>query len=243
MIPKIIWQTHEWEYDQLPPNFKRASYTWRNLNPGWDYRYYSSIDRALSVREFDKDFYKYYALADRITQSDIWRYIMIYQHGGLYTDMDSFCSTPIDYCLEKYDTSKEMYCNPLHEVVEKDKTIEWLNNDIFAAKKQSNIIKELLDYVYQKYRSMDILDIYNSGDYPNVNKLSSPQKSILWLGSETFRHVIYKNKDRIYFSYGASTHSSDIKNDFRSDFEVDYYGNKRNYSDLCIEFNLEDPKY
>ena len=36
---KIIWQTHKWEYEDLPDLYKKTSKTWQIMNPDWEYRY------------------------------------------------------------------------------------------------------------------------------------------------------------------------------------------------------------
>ena len=111
MIPKIIWQTHEWEYKDLPHNFNRCIQTWKNLNPEWEYRYHSAIDRAIDVRDFDQELYGYYMFADKVTQSDIWRYVVLYQYGGFYTDMDSFCIMPLEYSFKQFYNGKDVFCS------------------------------------------------------------------------------------------------------------------------------------
>jgi len=40
MIPKIVWQTHECKYEDLPEIYKDNAETWKF--DGWDYRYHSA---------------------------------------------------------------------------------------------------------------------------------------------------------------------------------------------------------
>ena len=91
-MSKIIWQTHEWEHSDLPEHFRAATMAWKNLNPTWEYKYVSARERADQVKSFDYNLYKFYVLADKVTQADIWRYIVVYKHGGVYADMDSMLS-------------------------------------------------------------------------------------------------------------------------------------------------------
>jgi len=61
MIPKIIWQTHEWELEDLPDTFKESVDSWKNMNPTWDYRYTSAIKRLDHIRDYGgEEFLKFY---------------------------------------------------------------------------------------------------------------------------------------------------------------------------------------
>ena len=102
MIPKIIWQTHNYLYEDMPDHIKKCMKTWINLNPGWDHRYVNHIDREDFVKSRSKELYKLYTMFKPVAQSDIWRLLVLYEFGGVYADMDSICVKPLDYMLEKY---------------------------------------------------------------------------------------------------------------------------------------------
>lgn len=240
MIPKIIWQTHEWEYSMLPHNFKRSSQTWKNLNSGWEYRYHSAIDRAIEVKDFDKELYEYYMFADKVTQSDIWRYIVIYKYGGFYADMDSFCTEPLDFSIEKNYKDNELLCC---EIIE-DKILikKFINNSHFAAIKESFILKEIIESIKDKYKKMSVVEIYNS-----IEKKSNygPRQicNELWLGVHFFYSAITNNKDKVSFGYNGGVHSEMIKIDFTSNYMLNYFGTIVNYEELCKTMNWNDIEY
>jgi hypothetical protein len=100
MIPKIIWQTYELDYDDLRHDYRMASLTWKNLNPGWEYRYCNAEARKIHVKEYSDDLYYYYQYLSPINKSDIWRLCVLYTYGGFYTDMDSVCQNPINQVFE-----------------------------------------------------------------------------------------------------------------------------------------------
>jgi hypothetical protein len=112
MIPKIIWQTHEWDYKDLPYDYKMASLTWKNLNQDWDYRYVSKKDREKYIEEYDKSFLKFYNSCNGIAQSDIWRYVVLYLHGGVYVDMDTHAVGKLNEAVSEFDESKDFFCMP-----------------------------------------------------------------------------------------------------------------------------------
>ena len=49
MIPKIIWQTYECPYDELPQYAKDCTKTWIDKNPTWEYRYVDAQEREKFV--------------------------------------------------------------------------------------------------------------------------------------------------------------------------------------------------
>ncbi len=98
MIPKIIWQTYESDFDDLPEGAKEFAQTWKDNNPGWEYRYMSGRDRENFILEnYGKEWhsiYKGYTL--NALRADLWRYLVVYKYGGLYVDIDTTCNIKIE---------------------------------------------------------------------------------------------------------------------------------------------------
>ena len=141
-VPKIIWQTHNYEFDELPDHLKMITQTWINLNPGWDYRYVSHTEREEIVKKYPKSF-KHYQTIEPIFQADVWRNIVTYEHGGVYADMDSICIKPLDYLLNNIDDC-EMLLVPLTE------NGGHVGNGNFAIKSNSEIMKRIINLHFKK---------------------------------------------------------------------------------------------
>jgi len=99
MIPKIIFQTHNYRYEDLPFTLLKATETWKNLNPGWEYRYFDWDDREDFIKSEAPELLDLYLKITPKHQSDIWRMLVIHKFGGVYADMDSICTKPLDYML------------------------------------------------------------------------------------------------------------------------------------------------
>lgn len=229
MIPKIVWQTHEWEYENLPPNFKSASLTWKNLNPEWEYRYVDAAERAKQVESFDSTFYLFYRHMDKTSQADLWRYITVYQNGGVYSDMDSICSKPLDYTLRKIKQNTEILVTPIGD----DGVV---NNSNFGAKKESTILGDILDQIYVLPQKVSLTSVLNmvDRDFTLVEAIQHQIK----LHPKDFSSVVLNNKEITSFEYVGPIHTSDIKNlDYRvpESFVVDFYGEPKLYIDLAAE--------
>ena len=102
-IPKIIHQTYRTA--NLPSRLQYYVQTWRELNPGWEVRFYD--DQAcldFVTQHFPQYLEAYVSLPKSVEQSDFFRYLIIYKFGGVYTDIDTECKAPLDDILMPTDT-------------------------------------------------------------------------------------------------------------------------------------------
>jgi mannosyltransferase OCH1-like enzyme len=217
MIPKIIWQTHENEYNDLLPFQKDITNTWKNLNPGWEYRYVDAKARAKEVKEYNDVLYKYYTVCDKIRQSDIWRLVAIYNYGGFYADMDSVCIQSIEDSLHKNYNNEEMVCSP------KGFQHPGVNNSNFGSKKNSKIIKLMIEQIEEEYKKIKLQDIKNL-------VFGFPENHI-------FSNIVQQNQNSIYFNSEYFSHASGYKKAFNSNLDVTINNSKVNYHTVCINNN------
>jgi hypothetical protein len=98
MIPKIIWQTYECDYEDLPKYLKEYSKTFIDLNPNWKYIYHSAKQREEFVlNNFGKEWLNLFnSCPIPVMKADIWRYMVAYINGGVYSDIDSICTKSLD---------------------------------------------------------------------------------------------------------------------------------------------------
>lgn len=141
MIPKIIWQTYKDPFDQLQPYMLDAVNTWKTLNPEYEYRYMDDSQAAQFIlEEYGQEWHDLFVgLPVGVMRGDLWRYMIIYKYGGVYTDLDTECLNPINTWLnEEY----EMIVCPetnLH-------FCQWT----FAASAGNPILKSVLDTIKEK---------------------------------------------------------------------------------------------
>jgi hypothetical protein len=213
MIPKIIWQTHESEYNDLLPFQKDITNTWKNLNPGWDYRYVDAKGRADTVKDYSNFLYQYYLESDKIHQADIWRFITMHKYGGFYADMDSICIQTIEDVIYPEYKAEDIVCSPIMF------QSLGINCSNFGTVKNSKIMKLIIDSLILQYND---IKIENVKDLP----FGDPESITFSLITQEHKELILFNKD--YFS-----HSSDYKNYFNTDINVIFEGKKINYETLC----------
>lgn len=84
---KIIHQT--WKTQDLPPNFKEWSNSWKKLHPQWEYKLWTDNDN----RELVKSKYPWFLpvydnLPLTINRVDVVRFLYLHAFGGIYADLD-----------------------------------------------------------------------------------------------------------------------------------------------------------
>ena len=212
MIPKIIFQTHEYNYEELPYWFKQTSMSWRNLNPGWEYIYHDAAQRSKYVKDNSPELYKIYSDVRKPHQADIGRYLILKNEGGVYAGMDSFCITPLDYTLQGLPDHIDLVCTP----TEKE---EHTNNANFAAVKDSVILKKCIDSIIEGNRTF----------------VNSPNQEII---HQCFSDGVQNNIDMVSKNMIAY-HGSSFKTKFDQDIlEIDYYGQNMTYLEFLSNHNM-----
>jgi mannosyltransferase OCH1-like enzyme len=104
-IPRIIHQT--FRYKELKPEFLANIAEMKELNPGWDYRYYDDD----AVRDYISLNYgsKFLEYLDALNlkygaaRADLFRYLLMYKEGGVYLDIKSRMSRPLNDVLQSSD--------------------------------------------------------------------------------------------------------------------------------------------
>jgi hypothetical protein len=104
-IPKIIHQTYS--SPEIPEFARHNVESLRQLNPGWVYQYWSDKNR----HDFIYQYYGWDILQQYLrinprygaARADLFRYLLIYQLGGVYLDIKSGCKVPFDEIIRPDD--------------------------------------------------------------------------------------------------------------------------------------------
>jgi len=116
MIPKIIWQTHRFSENNIPPYIKTPIESWIENNKEFEHRYVDESQKNDFMQSFHitelSDLY-FRKGTNRIHQSDIWRVAVVYEYGGFYADSDLMC---IDKIENNVDNESNLVINISHEM-------------------------------------------------------------------------------------------------------------------------------
>ena len=152
MIPKIIWQTYESEYQDLPPLALECANSWQEKNPDWEYKYVSGKERAdFVLNNFGQewfDIYNFYKA--NVLRADLWRYMCLYVNGGLYSDLDILCKKPIE---SFFDLNNNF-------IACKEPDGPDYSQMIFASEPNSVFLKNIINNIKTKY--------YEKNSYNNI---------------------------------------------------------------------------
>ena len=185
MIPKIIWQTHECPYDELPDIYKVNSQTYKDLD-GWEYRYSSALDRESFISEhFPQYLHLYNHIGPGIYRADFWRYLVLYRYGGMYVDMDSriYYDPANDFAKSVNDP------NATFNVIWASDTI--FNNCVIMCSETNPIMKDIVETVTEKCQ-----EFYNEGW-----EIFPYSRWIYATGPEMYSSVVNKYMDQISYFY------------------------------------------
>jgi hypothetical protein len=185
MIPKIIWQTYETDFDSLPDEIKDFVNSWIKNYKNFEYRYASAIDRENFVlKYFGKEWHNIFCnLPFNAMRLDIWKYMTLYIYGGIIFDLDI---SPI-YDIEEWlinDASLIVF----PDVSDPDEFL--FNIKVIASEPYNLIIKNLINNIFNKitdpnYKLSDKTKVYHvtqyTGDIPffnNIKEMVDPNKTL-----------------------------------------------------------------
>lgn len=98
-IPLVLHQT--WRTTALPSEFARFRDSWRRHHPAWQHRFYDDEACRREVAQMGAPWPGVYArLPTGIQRADLFRYLIVFRHGGVYADVDMECRRPVDALLE-----------------------------------------------------------------------------------------------------------------------------------------------
>jgi mannosyltransferase OCH1-like enzyme len=155
MIPKIIWQTYECEYKDLPSEALECANSWQHQNPNWEYKYVSAKERAQFVlNNFGEEWFSIYeSYKANVLKADLWRYMCLYINGGIYSDIDIKCNDSIenffnldsDFVVSE-DPLGPGYSQMIFASNPKNIFLENLLKDIKIKYYQKNVYSNIVDY-------------------------------------------------------------------------------------------------
>jgi mannosyltransferase OCH1-like enzyme len=102
-IPKIIHQT--WKTKEVPDHWKKSKDEWQRLHPDWLYILWTDEDIRNHIKDHHPDFLELHDNYEyNIQRADMIRYFILYDFGGVYSDLDFYPSENIEkYLLHNSD--------------------------------------------------------------------------------------------------------------------------------------------
>ena len=95
-IPPLVHQT--WKNNEVPKRWQDPVASVKRAHSSWQYKLWTDADIDAYVKEHHPDLYPTFAAYNKpIMRADAIRYVLMYDLGGLYCDMDYEFLRPFDY--------------------------------------------------------------------------------------------------------------------------------------------------
>lgn len=104
-IPKIIHQLFPTK--DLPEALANNVAKIKSINPDWEHRIYDHDDRIKYIKEhYGNEMLTYYERINSeygAARADLFRYLLLYKHGGVYLDIKSTVTAPFNEVIQESD--------------------------------------------------------------------------------------------------------------------------------------------
>ena len=98
LIPNNVFLTWETNKEDISDDLLYYIDSWAKYNPGYNIHFYNKNERYEFIRDhFDSEVLDAYCrLKPGAFKCDLWRYCVLYIHGGFYADIDTECLSSLD---------------------------------------------------------------------------------------------------------------------------------------------------
>lgn len=148
-IPKVIYQT--WYKKDLPTCIQSQISRMMSLNKEWKWKFYDDDNIQTWMRQHFSGHVceMYNSIQVGAAKADLWRYMVLYKHGGVYLDVDSTINTNLDEFIDHGDEAV------LTREGNEGSFVQWL----LIFKKGHPILKILIENILEDLRNNGLEDI------------------------------------------------------------------------------------
>ncbi|XP_062580062.1 uncharacterized protein LOC134242057 [Saccostrea cucullata] len=154
-IPRIIHQT--WKNEDIPSKFSKWVQTWVKNHPDWTYYLWTDISARQLIQERHPHLLNTFdSYTEGIRRADALRYVIMYEFGGIYADMDLESLKSVEPFTKKYAcfVSQEPYEHPLLDGNFENLVI----NAIIGCRPKHPFMKKLMDRLPSFHHMWNVLD-------------------------------------------------------------------------------------
>jgi len=169
---KNIFQVWYQGCDKLEnPTFVQNMQNWKAMNKDWNYYCLSDNDLRRECAKFSDECLKTYDNFDLMhLKIDFGRYVTLYNHGGIYTDVDTYVLRPlssskeINEVINKCNDGKHVIglskigCNILEKIVFQCRF--FYNNGIIISSQGNPFIKSFIEHIMKISKNNKYKDKY-----------------------------------------------------------------------------------
>lgn len=152
-----------WLGSPLPKEFQAAFLTWKKCHPGWEIHLWT--EEKLPSFEWSNGYTKW-LFGDAKTwgeKSDILRYEILYQFGGIYSDLDAICYKSFNDIISSSFTF--FACQETNRLDDSEGEVVYVSNAIFGAAAHHPILKYCLDHLISQDEALNVPLMRRTGPF------------------------------------------------------------------------------
>lgn len=202
-IPKIVHQTYS-SYEDIPECVKTIMKKNEKRNPNYEFRFYDDekIDRYVKENVDDRAYSAFKKLSPTCgaCRADFFRYVVVYQEGGIYADIKTLFEKPLDEWINdnakikltmwpwmKWKKLKKFYHT---DHIPNSENYE-INQAVILYPPKHDILKEVIVNMVDKIHKKN----------KNKKKKSNPMDVLETTGPHLYTNVIAKNLDNLDYEF------------------------------------------
>ena len=147
----------------VPDKYKEYQESWKKYHPDWEYILWNEeMGDSLMKEHYNQYYESYKNIKYPVMKTDILRYCILEQHGGMYADIDYKCLNNFDTYLKEnnqYEIHINETPNKMLEVFSNHKTTS--NSLLISTKKNHQFWKTIIDECFKRIKTQyDVYYIY-----------------------------------------------------------------------------------
>ncbi|XP_045170198.2 uncharacterized protein LOC123532711 [Mercenaria mercenaria] len=194
-IPKIIHQT--WKDSFVPTAFHENVRSFIDKNPNFKYYFWTDASARQLIADRHPELLETFDnYVEPVRKADMLRYVVLYEFGGIYADLDTECLRPLDRVLNKFSCviSPEPY---EHASLIYNTRFMVTNSIMFCGKKHPFLYRLMYNLPSFSHFSQDIdasgpnyvtlqLSIYKTDLTKTGNKLTELHDNFVYVPSSQY---------------------------------------------------------
>lgn len=173
-IPKIIHQIWYQGENKLPEKFHSRQKLWKDMHINWQYKLWDHKKMQDLIEKYPKYLKTYRNFKYMHQKIDFFKYLLLYDQGGAYVDMDTYSLKPLNGLIMEYPEAKLIISELPVNLFESYMIFGYdraINNGTILSVPGNKFLLDLIDQI-----NMDPNKFRSYSKYVTISRSTGPQK-------------------------------------------------------------------
>lgn len=174
MIPKVIHQIWYQGEENIPPKHSAFHKQWKIMHSNWIHKFWDETSMLQLLSKYPKYLNTYQEMKLMHQKIDFFKYVLLFDQGGVYVDMDTIPLKPIDGLLNKYSDAEVIVSyipiDSLESLIISGRT-KMVNNGIIMSIRKHHFLFHLLEDIVKDHKCKLALT-----DYICISRTTGPHR-------------------------------------------------------------------